>query len=600
MSTRERKTFSILASFAFAYIAARAFFVPLTHDEARTFFVYTLSGEFLPWLSHWDAGNHVVCTALGWVSYKLFGMAPFALRSFTVLSFALYAWYAWRMGAWVRDAVVRWSLWSALLLAPVLIEFFAMYRGYGMGIAFLLMALFHTTEAQRGTAGRHIVMALLAWMLAAWAMLSLALLWYAALLVLALVLVKWKGSSRERSWSWGAWVLLGLLPAAAAAAYGHELSTRGLLYYGTPNGIVDGTVRSLTMMLFGVEDDPVRWSLFAVGVAALYGAVALVFQRPKELRQEPLTLLVLLFLLELLGRSVLGEALGVLYPSGRTALHWLPVMTLLVALVVDRLALKHAAYRFAALLLVVFPLRTLVMANVSYTSIWPEEAISANLFDRAARVQRGAGRPLLIGAYNQMPPQWDHERLRHYPMLGPITATEFPNANCDLLLIDTTYFPTPPGFTTIATSASGRQVLKQRQASLALTLLHDTVLSPSPLVDEFRTLWEPAVPGVLGMELVLDLEMVLRSDAECLMTELVVEVDGATGEHLHYDAIQLRYLQREWDGDTLRLLRRIPLLAGDTKRVVCYLWDQRRQHPGVEHMRLRTLRIPTDHDLRNP
>jgi hypothetical protein len=79
MSTRDRKLFLLFAGVAFAYVALRAVLVPLTHDEARTFFVYTRTGEFLPWLGHWDAGNHVLCTALGWLSYEAFGMAAWSM-----------------------------------------------------------------------------------------------------------------------------------------------------------------------------------------------------------------------------------------------------------------------------------------------------------------------------------------------------------------------------------------------------------------------------------------------------------------------------------------------------------------------------------------
>jgi hypothetical protein len=512
----------------------------------------------------------------------------------------MYAWYAWRMGAWVRDAVVRWSLWSALLLAPVLIEFFALYRGYGMGMAFLLMALYHTVEAVRGGSARQVLAALLAWSLACAAMLSLVILWCAALLALLLAVRTRPGRPGGRYALVGAWIVLGLLPLIGAVLYGRELSARGLLYYGSPDGLLQGSLRSVAAMLFGKGHDLAMWPLLALAASALVLAVAFVFQRPKEFKREPLTTLVLFFVIELFGRLLMGEVQGVLYPAGRTALHWLPLTVIVVALVVDRLALRHASLRYVALVLAVFPVRTMITANLAYTSIWPEEAISNDLLDLAARKQRTAGRPLLIGAYNQMPPAWDFARLQGYPSLAPLTSSGFPGASCDLLLIDTTYFQTPPGFTTIATSASGRQVLKQRLAPLALILLQDTVLAPSPMDDEYRTLWEPAVPGVLGLELVLDLELVLRSDAECLMTELVVEVDGATGEHLHYDPMQLRYLQRAWSGDTLHLLRRVPMLAADTKRVVCYLWNQRRQNVSLEHARIRTLRIQPDHDLRNP
>jgi hypothetical protein len=322
MSQRDRRLFLTLAVLVLAYVVLRSILVPLTHDEARTFFVYTLSGEFLPWLSHWDAGNHLLCTALGWLSFKAFGMAPLALRLFSVLSFAVYAAYTWRLGSWVLDALVRWSLWSALLLAPVLIEFFALYRGYGMGMAFLLMAVFHTAEAVREGAARPVLLALLGWVLACAAMLSLLILWCAALLALLLALLTRTGRPAARYALVAAWTVLGLLPMVGAALYGNELSARGLLYYGSPDGLLHGSLRSVAAMLFGKGNDLAMWPLLTVTGTALLLAVAFVFQRPKEFKREPLTILVLLFLIELLGRLLMGEVQGVLYPSGRTALHW--------------------------------------------------------------------------------------------------------------------------------------------------------------------------------------------------------------------------------------------------------------------------------------
>jgi len=599
MAPLDRRWFLLLAGLSFAYVVLRAVLVPLTHDEARTFFVYTLSGEFLPWLSHWDAGNHLLCTALGWESYKVLGMAPMALRLANVLAFAVYAWYVWRMGAWVRDAVVRWSLWTALLLAPVLIEFFALYRGYGLGMAFLLMALFHTVEAVREGASRHVLSALVAWLLAGAAMLSLAIVWGAGALLLLLALLSRPGATRSAGML-VPWLLLGAVPLAGALAYGSALGERGLLYFGDPDGLYQGTWRSVMRMLFGRDGGLLLLPGLVIAGGAVAAGVVFVLQRPKEFRRSPLAVLVLVMLAELLGRLFLGEVKGVLYPTGRTALHWVPLLVLVVALVLDRLGQERPALRYMALVLVVLPLRTLTTVNLTHTSIWPEEAVSTNILDMAARRQAAAGRPLLIDAYNQMPPQWDFARLRRYPGLAPLSSSGFPQPDCDLLLIDTTYFTAPTGFRTIATSASGRQVLKEREEPLRLALLADTTLPPAMLQDEYRTLWEPPVQALLAYELVLDLELVLKSDAACPATELVVEVDGANGEHLHYDPLQLRYLQRGWAGDTLHLLRRIPLLQGNTRRVVCYLWNTRRQRVELAHARVRTLRIQPDHDLRTP
>jgi hypothetical protein len=600
MSTRDRKLFLLFAGVAFAYVALRAVLVPLTHDEARTFFVYTRTGEFLPWLGHWDAGNHVLCTALGWLSFEAFGMAAWSLRLASVLAFVLYIAYAYRWGLLLGDRAVRWCLWPALLFTPVLIEFFALYRGYGMAMAFLLMALYHTVALVRKNSGTHALAALAAWALAVASMLSLMVLWCAALLLIAVVLMRRPVGSAKRAARAGAWLLLGALPLAGAALYSSELKVRGLLYYGTDQGLYQGTARSLAEALFNAPGDLATallvlipmllllvgaWSLLRVGRPALSGAFA-----------------VLLFFLlaEVVGRLVLGALFDLPGPLDRTALHWLPLFVLAAAFSVDALRDQRFAFRWAAVVLLVLPFRTFTTANLDHTAIWPEEAISGNIFDRAARMQKAAGRPLLIDAYRQMPPQWDHERLLHYPDLAPLSPHGFPQPDCDLLLIDTTFFTAPPGFRTIAVSASGRQVLKERTAPLRMALLKDSMLDPSGIGGEFHPLFEPDITALQAQELVLELELVFRSEERCPETQLVIEVDGPAGEHLHYDLMELKTLQRSFTGDTLHLLRRIPSLSGNTTRLACYLWNQRRQNLSLSYGRIRLLRIQPDHDLRTP
>ena len=601
MSTRDRNLFLLLAGVVFAYVVLRAFLVPLTHDEARTFFVYTLSGRFLPFLSHWDAGNHLLCTALGWLSFEAFGMAPWSLRLFSALSFLLYGWYAWRWGALVREPVVRWCLWAALLFAPVLIEFFSVYRGYGMAMAFLLMALYHTTALVRDGGGqKHMLFALLAWLFAALSMLTLMILWCAALGVVALDILVRKRSALSRIGCSLLWLLLGMLPLGGVSLYAGELQDQGLLYFGTEDGLYRGTLRSLAVEFFGSDAAWVMVPIALIMLAA-FVAVGWLFLRGAGDRWRTTGAVVTgLFLAELLGRLVLGEGFGVLYPSGRTALHWLPLGVLLFAFAVEGLTMSKPEWKWAALLLLVLPVRTITTMNLTYVRSWPEEAISGNIYDMVGRLQRAAPRPLLVDGYRQMPPPWDHERLWMRPGLPLLSSHGFPQTDCDLLLIDTTYFTAPPGFRTIATSATGRQVLKQRTVPLQLALLTDSVLAPTSLNDEFHGLWEPNAQDLVAQELVLELELDLRSDAPCLETVLVIEVDGPDGEHLHYDQIELRTLQREWTGDTLHIMRRLPTLPGNAKRVACYLWNQRRQNVALAYGRLRTLRIQPEADLSNP
>jgi len=58
---------SLYGLIAFAigiYLILRAVFIPLVHDEAATFFHYIHSFDFVPFIAHWDANNHILNSAL--------------------------------------------------------------------------------------------------------------------------------------------------------------------------------------------------------------------------------------------------------------------------------------------------------------------------------------------------------------------------------------------------------------------------------------------------------------------------------------------------------------------------------------------------------
>ncbi|HNS46120.1 MAG TPA: hypothetical protein PKH94_02665, partial [Bacteroidales bacterium] len=50
------------------YVWLRAIQVPLIYDEIATFFHYIHSSSFLPFRSHLDANNHLLNSALTWIS----------------------------------------------------------------------------------------------------------------------------------------------------------------------------------------------------------------------------------------------------------------------------------------------------------------------------------------------------------------------------------------------------------------------------------------------------------------------------------------------------------------------------------------------------
>ncbi|HRH37260.1 MAG TPA: glycosyltransferase family 39 protein, partial [Flavobacteriales bacterium] len=186
----EKVGYVLVVLLFWVYLIWRAAFVPLTHDEAGTLQTYVVSGNYLPFLAHWDAGNHLLITAVCRACYLLFGMQPLVLRSFSVLCFILFAIYAWRLTRWINHPFVRWCAALALLLTPFNFEFFALFRGYGPSLAFLLMALYHLIESAQERQRSHLTLTLFAMCMATYASLSLLLVYASALVLTAMMILR--------------------------------------------------------------------------------------------------------------------------------------------------------------------------------------------------------------------------------------------------------------------------------------------------------------------------------------------------------------------------------------------------------------------------
>lgn len=586
----DRTGFLLLALFAFGYVIARVLLVPPVHDEARLYLQWNLPGSFLPYLSHWDAGNHLLCTVLGQLSIALFGHQLWALRLFSAVSFVLYAWYTWRWGQWLADRWARWCFWSAMLLMPWVIEYFALYRGYGMGLALLLMALYHTAAAVQRPMPVHFLAAYLAWALACAAMLTLSLLWSAALALLLVAALARSMGIGNRIAVLAAWCSLGLVPLLGALRYGHDLQGRGLLYFGTDSGLVHGTLGSVSNCAFGGDPIWLVWPLVAAVVwAIITGLRTLERQGRMRFTGGPFAVLALLVIAELIGRLVLGWT-GVLYPKARTAMHWMPLMVLLLGFAFDRVAMRKPMMRWGLAVLLLLPLRTWATMNFSYTADWPEQAIGRDMLEAVRLRQAKVERPLLIGASPAQTPQWDLSRSLWEPTLPLLSSTGFPNASSDLLLIDPSYDEAPAGFRTIATNASGRLLLMEGTIPLALTTVLDSTI-PADAQRTSHTWWEPVVAKWSGKALVVDVSFSLRSSAQCLNAAVVFDVVNAKDEHVPYDQVDLNTLRRNWNGEPVRISRRLPVITDDIKRIVVYCWDIDEQGIELGDTRLRIMEV---------
>lgn len=590
--------YAALAALVGLLVCWRAWQLPLVHDEARTWLVYVLTSDFLPFSAQWDAGNHVLVTAAGWCSEHLFGEAPIVLRLFPVLSFALYAWYGWQLSTRIRPSVLAWSLRLAWLCSPFLIDFFSLFRGYGPALAFQAMAAYHLIGFISAPRDRRLWPMLLAITLGIWSSLNGTLL---GMMMLALVLpgiISWSG--RRRALLLLQWIVLGLAPLIIAVRYGQGLAERGALYYGSTEGWLGGTLASLTHPVMGTELPVVRWLVLIPVLSALVVAVVLVLQEGRGSLRHPLIAVALLLAAEVVGRTLMHILWGTLFPIDRTGLHLVPLALLAIAYAVDHLSTERTwmAWIGVALLLPP-PLLALRQWHPARTFSWPEESAELAQYRTVAERTAATQHILSVGAYRQMVPIWDVQARMAGLAVPVLDPNGHPAPHHDLLLVDTSYFTIPPGYRPLLGSTAGRQVLMERTEPLKLVSFADTTFNRTASDAEFLELWhEPAERFAPGLRC-LELDLLLHCADAVLFADIVIEQRDKDGQAAQVDRVELRARHRNTGTDGIRFRRWMPAVDA-TRSLVVYLHNPKRQVLEQCAVHLRMLRISTDDELRTP
>ncbi len=138
----------IPAILLFIYISFRAFTLSLTWDEANTFFEYVRNPRWLPESYNYiSANNHLLNTWLMKGSVFLFGESEFALRLPNVLAGGFYFYAAALLAKCIAEK--RWQIFIAFILLcanPFVLDFFSVARGYGISIALLMLGIVQITK----------------------------------------------------------------------------------------------------------------------------------------------------------------------------------------------------------------------------------------------------------------------------------------------------------------------------------------------------------------------------------------------------------------------------------------------------------------------
>jgi hypothetical protein len=146
-SSQEIRRFSlavviVLGVVFLCYAALRAWWVPLTIDEASTFNNYVSRGFFNLFQAD-TANNHILNTLLTWLVTRIAGTSELALRLPNLLFYLLYLVFSFRIFRRYANDLTAVSGFIILNANPYVLEFFSLCRGYGLALGLLMAGLFY-------------------------------------------------------------------------------------------------------------------------------------------------------------------------------------------------------------------------------------------------------------------------------------------------------------------------------------------------------------------------------------------------------------------------------------------------------------------------
>ena len=388
-----RTTSAALLALLFVLDAYRATTQSIVHDEALSWQLY-LKQPWARMFSAYDANNHVLFTILAKLSIAVFGVSEWSMRLPSLLACVLYFVVIFKLcGDLFGES--PWFLAAVALLAmnPLVFDFLLAARGYGLALAFFMLAL-----VSRRYGGVAAGLAIASNLTVLYPVVGLG------------VFILWK----RRTEFWRFLVAAALIPAAfLAIPLSH--ASRDSFYVGTKSLFESFTTLAYHSLMHNTYSSWIGrhfWTIDAVlaGLAAVTIAAAAFCARRWK---DPMLGLVAVVMTTALSLLVAGHyTVGMPYPIDRTGLYWIPLLELSGALILSRI---RGAILFALPLLAVYA----VQLPTSWYSVWKYDAGTKQAVEA---IRERPVREARVGATWELEPSLNFYRDRYrLSWVAPVT-----------------------------------------------------------------------------------------------------------------------------------------------------------------------------------
>lgn len=326
-----------------AYIIYKATHLSFTHDECYTYLHYVHQG-FMDIISYKTpyTNNHILNTVLIKYFEELFGNSELVLRMPNVLAFIVYSVYAvLLLYKYAPKLIIPGYL--LLTLNPYLLDFFALARGYGLSIGFLVMSIYYICNYFTTLKPVHLILFNVGAFLAVMSNFSLLNYYVAALFTFnAISYIKTK-SRLNATGEKETFIKLNkinvisvILSAMVLYEPLRRISKKSLLDFGGKKGFLEDTVgSSIDDLFYETAITPLSASLIKTGIVLviflILGIIALKLMKQQYIffkEQLPLVFMNLTLLLMVVITQIQHIVLGNDFYVHRFALFFYPLFIL--------------------------------------------------------------------------------------------------------------------------------------------------------------------------------------------------------------------------------------------------------------------------------
>lgn len=362
----------VLFGSLFIYLVIRAIHIPPLHDEVATFFHYVETGDIWSDTAMLDANNHLLNSYLSRFMYLLFGEQFFFLRIPNLIAFLFYFWSIVYILKGLNHRFNYLISLIALNTIPFILEYFALSRGYGLGLAFFVMCIALLFRWVKTTRSVTLYLCLFTGWLSVFSNLifinSFIILVF---LVIVLVLTQLPLNTKQFVLQLSSLVFISIL-TYPLIEFGLKLKDSGAMYYGSLDGFWQVTGTSLSNFVFFSKSPIIKWGTLTVLIVILIHNLTLLIRlKWTTYLLKNSTFLFILLIGNIMLTFGLAKILNVNYPEDRAGIYFVLLFFISTIYTLDSLNWKFGGVPF-----LFFPIAFLYTLNFSKTKVTPDQLLS--------------------------------------------------------------------------------------------------------------------------------------------------------------------------------------------------------------------------------